>query len=236
MEEVRLQKYISSCGIMSRRAAEKEIQAGHIFVNGEPAVLGQKIKVGEDSVKYNGKLILMQGHQNIYIMLNKPRGYVTTMSDEKGRPIVTDLIRGVPWRVYPVGRLDMDSEGLLLLTNDGEFANRLTHPGHEVSKVYHVKVASEVSAETLKSLSKPMQIDGYDLKPGKVDVIVRGNRYTVLRMELFEGRNRQIRKMCESLNLKVLLLRRVSVGALSLGDLPIGQWCYLTPSQIQMLK
>ena len=103
MEEVRLQKYISSCGIMSRRAAEKEIQAGHIFVNGEPAVLGQKIKVGEDSVKYNGKLILMQGHQNIYIMLNKPRGYVTTMSDEKGRPIVTDLIRGVPWRVYPVG-------------------------------------------------------------------------------------------------------------------------------------
>ena len=147
MEEVRLQKYISSCGIMSRRAAEKEIQAGHIFVNGEPAVLGQKIKVGEDSVKYNGKLILMQGHQNIYIMLNKPRGYVTTMSDEKGRPIVTDLIRGVPWRVYPVGRLDMDSEGLLLLTNDGEFANRLTHPGHEVSKVYHVKVASEVSAD-----------------------------------------------------------------------------------------
>ena len=236
MESLRIQKYISECGVMSRRSAEREIEQGNILINGERATLGQKIDPDCDTVEYKGRRISLDNHRQVYIMLNKPRGYVTTLSDERGRPKVTDLISGVGERVYPVGRLDMDSEGLIILTNDGELTNELTHPGHKIGKVYHVKVASEVSPEQLSALSKPMRIDDYDLKPVNADIITRKNGQTVLRMELFEGRNRQIRKMCESLGLEVISLRRVSIGALKLGNLPTGQWRYLTKNQVNLLK
>ena len=235
-EQQRLQKYISECGIMSRRAAEEEILKGHFTVNGETAQLGCKVVPKKDTVLYRGREIKSEKSRDIYIMLNKPRGYVTTLSDEKGRHIVTELTRDIEERIYPVGRLDMDSEGLLILTNDGELTNILTHPGHEVGKVYHVKVDSEIDSDTLKKFRMPMQIDGYDLKPVDVEIITRKNGYTMLRMELFEGRNRQIRKMCESLGLNVLSLVRISIGPISLGNLPTGKWRYLTKSQVQSLK
>ena len=160
MSEMRLQKYLSEQGILSRRAAEEEIRRGKITVNGSPAVLGMKIDPGRDTVLYRGKKVGAP-RRHVYLMLNKPRGYVTTMHDEEGRPCVAQLVADVGTRVYPVGRLDFDSEGLLLFTNDGELANKLTHPRYHKSKVYHVKLRGEVSAEKIAALSRPMEIDGY---------------------------------------------------------------------------
>lgn len=237
MEEVRLQKYISDNGVMSRRAAEKEIEAGKIKVNGTPAVLGQKIIPGKDRVTYKGKEI-NHGQKNakVYIMLNKPRGYVSTLSDEKGRKCVAELVEDVGTRVYSMGRLDMNSEGLLLFTNDGDLANKITHPGHDIPKIYHVKVKSEITPEQLKTLNGKMTIDDYEILPVKTDIITRKEGFTVLRMELYEGRNRQIRKMCEQVGLEVTRLQRIAVGRITLGDLSPGKWKYLTKSQVEYLK
>ena len=164
-------------------------------------------------------------------MLNKPRGYVTTMQDEKGRPTVANLTSGVGTRVYPVGRLDMDSEGLLLLTDDGEFANQLTHPRHEIPKIYHVTLSKVLTKEELAALRAPMELDGYRLQP----VTVKKLAPDTIQMNLFEGRNRQIRRMCEIAGLKVLRLQRIAIGDLSLGDLPLGKWRELTPNEVQYL-
>ncbi|PWL98392.1 MAG: pseudouridine synthase [Clostridiales bacterium] len=235
MSEMRLQKYLSEQGILSRRAAEEEIRRGKITVNGSPAVLGMKIDPGRDTVLYRGKKVGAP-RRHVYLMLNKPRGYVTTMHDEEGRPCVAQLVADVGTRVYPVGRLDFDSEGLLLFTNDGELANKLTHPRYHKSKVYHVKLRGEVSAEKIAALSRPMEIDGYLTKPTHTTVVTRKEDFTVLAMELFEGRNRQIRKMCESLGLVILSLKRISVGEVKLGNLTPGKWRYLTRSQVESLK
>ncbi len=236
MEEIRLQKYISSIGIMSRRAAEKEIESGKIRVNGEIADLGQKIIPGKDRVTYKGKPIDAKiPERKVYIMLNKPKGYVTTLSDDKSRKCVAELVKDVNTRVYPIGRLDMYSEGLLLFTNDGEFANKLTHPKHHIPKIYHVKVKGEILPEQLKQLSKPMVIDEYEIQPVKCDIITRRDNYTVIRMELFEGRNRQIRKMCEICELEIVKLQRVAIGNVKLGDLSPGKWRHLTKSQVEYL-
>lgn len=237
MDSIKLQKYFTDCGIMSRRAAEKEIECGHVKVNGETATPGQRIIPGVDTVTYKGKPVAMpKFKKNVYIMLNKPRGYLTTMSDDRGRATVAELVEDVGTRVYPVGRLDMDSEGLLLLTNDGELALKLTHPRHEIPKIYHVRVNGKVEYPTLKALNAPMEIDGYKLLPVKTELISIKPEYSVLRMTLFEGRNRQIRKMCESVGLDVLRLCRIAIGNITLGELAPGKWRYLSASQVEYLR
>ena len=235
MRELRLQKYLSEQGILSRRAAEEEIRKGRITVNDCTAVLGMKIDPQRDIVKYEGRAV-NASVRHIYLMLNKPKGYVTTMKDEKGRPCVAELIKDVGIRVYPIGRLDLESEGLLLFTNDGELANRLMHPKFHKPKLYHVKIRGAVLPETIGALERPMEIDGYLTKPVRIRVVSRREDATVLAMELFEGRNRQIRKMCESLGLTILSLKRISIGEVKLGNLAPGKWRYLTRAQVESLK
>ena len=235
MEKQRLQKFIADLGLMSRRAAEAEIERGNFSVNGHLASIGMKIDPANDVVAYKGKRIRYEKKKYTYIMLNKPRGYLSSTADDRGRKCVTDLLDGVDARVYPVGRLDMISEGMILLTDDGELKNRLTHPSHTIPKIYRVKVDGEVSESQLDILSSPLVIDGYKIKP--VDVIITGcdESGTVLKFTLFEGRNRQIRKMCEAAELTVKRLSRVSIGSLKLDGLPVGKWRYLESSEVDYL-
>ncbi len=239
---VRLQKYFTDCGVMSRRAAEQEIERGNVTVNGVPAELGQKIDPKKDKVLWNGSPVAAdEKKRTVCVLLNKPRGYVTTLSDERGRKTVAELVEDVGTRLYPVGRLDLDSEGLLLMTNDGALTNRLTHPKEEIPKIYHVVVSGNLTAGQLQHLSSPMTIDGYRIRPVPVTVLDRrksksGKDCTVLEMVLYEGRNRQIRKMCESTHLSVLRLKRVAIGAISLHGVRVGEWRYLTKEEIDYLK
>lgn len=236
MDSVKLQKYFSDCGIMSRRAAEEEISRGRVLVNGKIATLGLRIDPTVDEVVYNGKKVLLQTAKKTYIILNKPRGIVTTLSDEKGRPTVLTLLNGLDVRVYPVGRLDMDSDGLLLLTDDGELTNRLTHPRHEIPKIYHVEIKGEVDEKALALLTSPLTIDGYKILPVKVTIIKKSPSSTTLEMTLFEGRNRQIRKMCAISELKITRLTRVAIGNITLGSLEPGKWRFLEDFEIEYLK
>ena len=234
---VRLQKYFTDCNLMSRRAAEAAIEAGEVTVNGHPAHLGQKILPGRDTVLYRGKpVIYHKDREHTYIVINKPRGYVTTSRDPGGRRCVLDLLPPECGRVYPVGRLDMCSEGILLLTDDGDLANKLTHPGHEIPKVYRVKVAERVTAEQLAVLRSPLTIDGYTIEPVATDITECDETGTVLKMTLFEGRNRQIRKMCAEAGLTVKRLSRVSIGRLKLNNLAVGRWRYLEEEEIDYLR
>ena len=231
-EPIRLQKYFSDCGILSRRAAEDEILAGRVKVNGAVASLGDRVDPDVDLVEYKGKPVRpRQSKPYLYLMLHKPRGYVSTAKDEKGRKNVTDLTRGVGSRVYPVGRLDMDSEGLLLMTDDGAFANHLTHPRHEIPKIYHVTLSKEPTEEQLDALGAPMELDGYQLQPVEIQRLAPNK----LEMKLFEGRNRQIRRMCESVELKVTRLVRIAVGEIKLDPLPLGKWRHLTADEVAYL-
>lgn len=234
-EQIRLQKYISDCGVMSRRKAEEEISAGKIFVNGKKAVIGQKIDANGDIVTYMGKII-DKTDKKIYLLLNKPRGYVSTLSDEKDRKCVADLVKDVNSRVYPIGRLDYNSEGALLLTNDGEVANRLTHPKGDVEKVYLVRIKGKAEDWQLEKLNGSMTIDGYHLRPVKVTIEDSSSENQVLRFVLHEGRNRQIRRMCEQVNLFITRLKRISVGKIYLGGLPSGKWRVLTKGEVDYLK
>lgn len=239
MAPIRLQKYFTDCGVMSRRAAEEQIRLGRVLVNGRVASLGDTVEVGVDTVEYNGRPVVPTCDEKICIALNKPRGFVTTMSDEKDRRNVSMLVSSLGARVYPIGRLDMDSDGLLLLTNDGELANRLTHPKHEIPKIYHVAVRGAVSADKINALGKKMVIDGYEILPVKVTVIssARTERdSTVLEMTLFEGRNRQIRKMCEMTDLKITRLTRIAIGEIRLGALSEGKWRRLSKKEVEYLK
>lgn len=235
MEKIRLQKFIADAGIMSRRHAEEEIERGNITVNGHIALLGTKIDPVKDTVVYNGKRVVYEKPQYVYIMMNKPRGYLCSTEDNHGRKCVTDLISEVGARIYPVGRLDLISEGLLLLTNDGELKNRLTHPSHSLPKVYRVKVGGEVSDEQYEILTSPLVIDGYKIKPVEVNRTNTDESGTVLKMTLQEGRNRQIRKMCEIAGLTVKRLSRVSIGNLKLDGLAVGKWRYLEPEEVEYL-
>ena len=235
MEKIRLQKFIADAGLMSRRAAESEIEKGSFAINGHTALIGMKIDPREDVVTYKGKRIRYEKREYTYIMLNKPRGYLSSTSDDRGRKCVTDLLEGVDARVYPVGRLDMISEGMLLLTDDGELKNRLTHPKHTIGKVYRVKVGGSVTEAQYDILTSPLEIDGYTIQPVEVLVTGEDESGTVLKMTLFEGRNRQIRKMCEAANLTVKRLSRVSIGNLKLDGLPVGKWRYLTTDEVDYL-
>ena len=235
MEKIRLQKYMADAGIMSRRAAEEEIKNGNVSVNGHVAELGTKIDPRNDVIAYRGKRIRYEKKEYTYIMMNKPRGYLCSTTDDRGRKCVTDLLDGVEARVYPVGRLDLVSEGILLLTDDGELKNRLTHPKHTIGKVYRVKVAGKVSDAQMEILSSELVIDDYKIQPVTVTISGEDESGTVLKMTLFEGRNRQIRKMCEAAGLTVKRLSRVSIGNLKLDGLPVGKWRYLEQHEIDYL-
>ena len=236
MEKIRLQKFIADTGLMSRRAAEAEIENGCFAINGHTAFPGQKVDPAHDLVTYKGKRIALRREKYTYIMMNKPRGYLSSTSDDRGRKCVTDLLDGASGRIYPVGRLDLISEGMLLLTDDGELKNRLTHPSYSLPKVYRVKVGGSVSDDQLDILTSPLVIDGYEIKPVDVKVSGTDDNGTVLKMTLTEGRNRQIRKMCEQAGLTVRRLSRVSIGNLKLDGLQVGKWRYLTDDEIEYLK
>lgn len=236
MEKIRLQKFFTDNKIMSRRQAEKVILAGNVKVNGVIAKLGDKVDPEADVVVFNGKKIENSMERKRYIMLNKPLGYVTTTSDERGRETVLSLLGNIGERVYPVGRLDMYSEGLLILTNDGELTNRLTHPKNNMNKVYSVIIKGELSPDALHKLNSPMEIDGYKLKPVKVRVVSVKNGNTNTLFTLSEGRNRQIRKMCEACSLTVMRLTRIAIGRLKLGELERGKYRELTENEVEYLK
>ncbi len=235
MDTVRLQKYFTDCGVLSRRAAEAEIAAGRVTVNGTVATLGMRVAPGLDTVLWNGREVAPTALQKYYILLNKPRGFVTTLSDEQGRKTVAELVRDVGARVYPIGRLDMDSDGLLLLTSDGALANRLMHPRHEIPKHYRVTVRGKVTGEVLDRLGRPFLLDGYKTLPVAVARVSEDASSTVLSFTLYEGRNRQIRRMCEEVGLSVTHLTRVAIGALSLGDVAEGRWRHLTAAEVDYL-
>ncbi len=234
--DIKIQKYLAVCGLMSRRAAEREIAAGLVKINGEPAEIGQRIDPVRDRVEYKGAVVVKKrGVHHTYLMLNKPAGYVTTMNDDKGRKSVAELVADAGCRVYPIGRLDMDSEGLLLFTDDGELANALTHPRHRIPKFYDVTVEGAVNRPTLIKLSSEMEIDGYHIQPVNCAILKKSPEKTLLRMTLYEGRNRQIRKMCEQCELTVKRLRRVALGDLEL-DVAKGKWRYLNKDEVDRLK
>ena len=230
----RLQKILSARGVASRRKAEEMIEKGLITVNGNTAVLGDVADPETDEILVEGRP-LPSRQEYVYILLHKPRGFVTTLSDEKGRPNAAQLVADCGVRVYPVGRLDMDSEGLLLFTNDGDFANALMHPKHEVKKTYDTWVTGYVPGAEVR-LARPIELDGYMIRPPKVALIRAEGRKAKFRITIHEGRNRQVRRMCEAAGMTVTRLKRIKEGALSLGDLPLGKWRYLTPEEVAALK
>lgn len=231
--QARLQKILSARGAASRRKAEELIRTGQVSVNGKTASLGDSADPETDEIRVEGRLLAARG-ESVYILLNKPRGYVTTLSDEKGRPNVSQLVKGCGVRVYPVGRLDMDSEGLLLLTNDGSFANALTHPRHEVEKTYDVWVTGYTPGGEVR-LAKPVTLDGYTIRPPRVHLLKAEGSTARFQITIHEGRNRQIRRMCEKAGMHCTRLRRIREGSLSLGQLPPGKWRYLTEEETAAL-
>ena len=230
----RIQKILSARGVASRRRAEEMIQSGLVTVNGAAAALGDTADPEIDEILVGGKPLPSQ-EKYVYILLNKPRGYVTTLSDEKGRPNAAQLVADCGVRVYPVGRLDMDSEGLLLFTNDGAFANELMHPKHEVQKTYDVWVTGYVPGGEIR-LAKPITLDGYTIRPPKVRLLNAEGQKAKFQITIHEGRNRQVRRMCEAAGMHCTRLRRVKEGSLSLGNLPLGKWRYLTEAEVKSLR
>ena len=222
MEE-RLQKYISECGICSRRKAEELIQDGKVYVNGKVAKLGDKINPSKDKVTVNGKTI-SNNEKKVYILLNKPIGYVTTVKDQFDRDTVMDLIKDVKKRVVPVGRLDMYTSGALLLSNDGDFINKITHPSNEINKTYNVTISGKI-------------VKDYKTKPAKVKIlkIDEEKNQSRIQITIHEGKNREVRKMCESIGKKVLALHRVSIGKINVKDIPIGKYKFLNKKEIEGL-
>lgn len=234
-DRVRLQKYMAESGIASRRKSEELIAAGKVKVNGKVASIGDKIDPKRDIVSVDGRKIAL-AKSSVYIMLHKPRGFITTMSDEMDRKCVAELISDLDVRVYPVGRLDKDSEGLLLFTNDGEFANNMTHPSKHIPKTYRVTVRPDITEEQINRFMTGIMIDGKMTLPANVNVISKEPGRVVLEVVICEGRNRQIRKMCEELGLEVARLKRIAIGPVRLGILPQGKWRNLTPQEVHSLK
>ena len=236
MEEIRLQKYIAECGIASRRKAEELILEGKIIVNGIIVTeLGTKINPSKDIVEYNNKVIEPE-QRNVYILLNKPIGYVTTVKDQFNRPSVLDLVK-VKERIVPVGRLDFYTSGALILSNDGDFVYKITHPKHEVNKTYNVTVKGIINDDEIEDLRSGVKIDNYITKPAKVKILKTDKDKNISRIQItiHEGKNRQIRKMCEAIGKKVLALHRSKIGNIDVKDLKIGEWRYLTDAEISDL-
>ena len=234
---VRIQKVLSDNGVLSRRKAEEYIREGRITVNGRPAQIGNPINPARDVIAIDGKRVYLSNRvEKVYIMLNKPRGYVTTMSDEMGRKCVAELCEDAPAKVYPVGRLDKDSEGLILMTNDGNFANSVMHPSYNISKTYRVTVRPDVDEDKLIKLATGVMVDDKMTAPAQVHVIAKEPGRVVLQITITEGRNRQVRKMCEAVDLEVARLKRVSVGPIKLGMLKPGAWRELTPAELNAIR
>jgi len=231
----RLQKLISQAGITSRRAAEELILNGRVTVNGQVvAELGSKADPATDRIAVDGKPLKFSA-RHLYILLNKPTGYITALKDSQDRPLVTDLLKGVEERVYPVGRLDYNTEGLLLLTNDGEWANRLMHPRHEVEKEYHVRVRGKVLEQQMKRMAGGVELEEGVTAPAMVRLIKSGDQNDWISVTIHEGRNRQVRRMCEAVSLSVVRLKRVRYGSLEIGTLKTGQFRYLTEAEVKGL-
>lgn len=231
----RLQKLISSAGLASRRAAEELIKQGRVKVNGETASLGMSADPELDDIRVNGKRLRISGTR-VYIMLNKPRGYVTTLSDEKGRKTVAELVKGAGRRLHPVGRLDLNSEGLLIMTDDGEAANALMHPSHEVGKTYRVTVSGREPEAAVRELEALREVEGEPIRPAQVSFAGEtGEGKYMLDVTIHEGRNRQVRKMCAAAGLEVRRLVRIAEGELSLGGLQTGKWRHLTSEELDWL-
>ncbi|MEE0871889.1 MAG: pseudouridine synthase [Ruminococcus sp.] len=233
-EPIRLQKFIAQCGIASRRKAEEMITQGKVKINGKTAVLGDKV-TSADKVTLSGRRIVMQKTHYRYIMLNKPRGFVTTMSDERGRKCVAELVSNVGERVYPIGRLDKDSEGLLIFTNDGEFANKVMHPRNNIYKIYRVTVRPSISEDQLVKLETGVELDGKKTAPAIVHVVHQEPGRVVLEMILHEGKNREIRRMCDAVGLEVARLKRTQIGGVKMGMLKQGDWRDLTEKEVKNL-
>ena len=233
-KSVRLQKFLSECGVASRRKSEELIKAGSVKINGTVAILGDKIDPFKDKVFVRGRQVKPVS-QKVYIMLHKPRGFVTTMSDEQGRKCVADLVSDAPLRVYPVGRLDRDSEGLLLMTNDGDFSNLMMHPRSHVPKTYRVTVRPPVTEQMLADMEAGIELDGRKTAPCSAEIIERADNRVVIKFVIYEGRNREIRRMCEAVGLQVARLKRIAVGNLKLGMLPQGKWRELSESEVKRL-
>jgi len=236
MEEVRLQKYLADSGIASRRKAEELIEAGKVLVNGKVAVLGQKVIVGKDKVEYDGKIIENKEKDFVYILLNKPIGYVTTVKDQFDRPVILDLLK-INRRVVPVGRLDMYTSGAIILTDDGDFVYKVTHPKHEITKTYTVTLIGIVNNDDVQKLRDGVVIDGYKTKPAIVKILKTDEEKNQSRLEIkiHEGKNRQVRKMCEAINKKVLALHRSKIGDIGVKDLKLGTWRYLNPKEVKSI-
>ena len=230
----RLQKILSARGMASRRKAEELIRAGQVSVNGVTATLGDCADPETDDIRVAGQLLAAR-ERNVYILLNKPRGYVTTLSDERGRRTAAELVSGCGARVYPVGRLDMDSEGLLLMTNDGAWMQRLLHPSREIEKEYRVTVTGPVEGAAGR-LAAIRDLEGERIRPARVRELWRDGNKAALSVTIHEGKNRQIRRMCRQAGLAVRRLQRVREHTLTLGDLPVGRWRYLTQQELQMLE
>lgn len=238
MKEERIQKVMADNGLCSRRAAEKIMAEGRVRVNGHPVKLGDKMNPGKDLLSIDGETIrFARKDRKVYIMLHKPRGYVTTVKDEMGRKTVMELLTDVPERVYPVGRLDKDSEGLLLFTNDGEFANLMAHPSHEIAKLYRVSVRPRVTEEQAAQLAAGVVLDdGVRTAPASVRVMSADENRSVLEISIKEGKNRQVRRMCQSVGLEVIRLKRKMMGPQKLGMLKPGNWRELSPQEVNALK
>lgn len=232
--KVRLQKFLAESGVASRRKSEELIEQGKVKVNGNVASIGDKINPKRDTVTVSGKKIVKQ-KSHTYIMLHKPRGFITTMSDEMDRKCVAQLIKDVPGRVYPVGRLDRDSEGMLLFTNDGEFANAMTHPTRHVPKTYRVTVRPGITDDQITRLTTGIMIDERMTAPCEVRVVTKEEGRVVLEIILHEGRNRQIRKMCEEVGLEVARLKRTAIGSIKLGMLKQGDYRELSEDEVRKL-
>ncbi len=231
----RLQKYMAHAGIASRRKSEELIQDGKVKVNGQVIrELGVKIDPLKDKIEVEGKQL--KPEKNVYILLHKPVGYVTTLDDPQGRPIVTDLIKGVKERIYPVGRLDLDTSGLLILTNDGEMTNRLMHPKHEIVKTYVALVKGKPTKVSLQAFASGLELEDGMTAPATVGILGNKGKNTTLKIQIHEGRNRQVRRMCQTLGHPVVKLKRVSLGFLSLDGLTVGKWRFLRRDEIKQLK
>ena len=233
---MRVQKYLSTYGICSRRKGEALIEAGRVFIVRKKAVLGDKVAPDRDKVYVDNKLVVAE-RQKVYILLNKPRGYVTTTNDPEGRKTILDLINKVKERVYPVGRLDYDTEGLILLTNDGDLTYGLTHPKHHISKTYKVRCKGEVDMVAIQALRSGVTLeDGYKTQKAEVYVIELNKENSLLEVTIYEGKNRQIRKMFEIVGHPVTRLTRIKIGDMKIGDLKSGSYRFLTKSEVDKLK
>ncbi len=233
---MRLQKYMAKCGVASRRKSEEIIQANRVKVNGHIVnELGVKINPKEDTVMVNNQIITLE-EEKVYIVLNKPEGYVTTVSDQFDRPTVLDIVKNVDERIYPVGRLDYDTSGLLLLTNDGDLTYRLTHPKHEVNKTYIAKVRGTPNSNELDQFRNGLNIGDYITSKANIKILKKFKDSSLVEIEIHEGRNRQIRRMCDVINHPVISLKRIAMGKIKLENLQKGSWRYLTDNEINYLK